>query len=137
MSSFFRSIKSFTLIEVVIAVVIMAFITGVGITNYYRSQELTRKKLAESQLKILQKAQDMHFARYEKYYPVAGDGDKNILNINEDLDLYFKEEGFIYLCDDDNDDSTYSCEAARNLPSSYTLSIDESVSDPACSGNCP
>lgn len=129
--------KAFTLTEILVVVIIIAVITGFGIPNYYKSQERTLAKSAASQLRILHRAQELYFTKYDFYYPADGDGNEGDLNvINDVLNIHIIANGFLYECQDTDDgvndptpgpnlDSTYVCIATRE-GGVYTVEITRS-----------
>jgi len=142
---------AFTLIELLVVVALVAVIAGYGITNYYKTQEQAYIKVATSQLKMLEKAQEMFFVQHEFYYPMEevdqgwASAVYSTSDINQNLKTQLIEDGFTYQCFYDGCGSGYACWAARQKESPYfvimrkmrgddagTISVEESLDFPGC-----
>lgn len=114
MKKFLLRTPAFTLMEIIVVLVIVSFIAGYGITNYYKSQERAYVKNATSQMKLIEKAQDMYFVKNAEYFPPANwGGTVYAYSIDANLNTHIIENGFKFRCFNTSNDSTYRCEAER------------------------
>lgn len=131
---------AFTLMEILMVVIIISVIAGFGIPSYYKSYERGLRKNAESQLKSVQRAQELYKLKYDYYYPLSGNGDTtDTATLNADLNINIMASGFEFSCLDLGQDPSakvYKCRAVRDN-SDYVLEITESSSDISCTGSCP
>lgn len=130
----------FTLMEILIVVVIIGIIAGFGIPQYSTFVERGYRQDAETQLRLIHKAQQMYRVKYNEFYPPSSDNsDKSIVNINTALQLNINPNQFTYICSYGTGPQVFTCTAARDT-GAYTLTVTEAVlsgSNPSCAGTCP
>lgn len=68
---------SFTLMEVIIVVIIIAILVGMGVPFYMKAAERTKTKDAIAQLKLIQEAEEMRYLELNQYVPCTDNADCN------------------------------------------------------------
>lgn len=121
----FRFNRAFTLMEIMVVVIIISIIAGFGMPNYYKNYERGHVKNAESQLRMIERAQRMYFTQNDVFFPENGSGNESdVADINDELNVYLILGAFSYECVDTTDDSSYQCIAVRNGNTFYTVKLD-------------
>ena len=130
--------KSFTLVELLAVIMIIAAVAGFAIPNYSRSVERAHEQDGLTQLRAIHAANQIFNARTNSYWP-ADAGAYTVNDINTNLGLNIIESGMAYACSG-TDGTTFDCTATR-AGGSFTLTVDEnplSAANPSCTGgDCP
>jgi len=141
--------KSFTLMELLVVIILIAIIAAFAIPDYSKSLRKMQVKHMVSQLSILHAA-NIHFSTYYDHY-CDGDPALTLADINTNLNINLISNGETYTYDTTGDTdadkpTTYVASAAYG--SDYTLkmrelpvSIDQAAAvgneNPCCgAGNC-
>lgn len=89
-------IRSFTLIELIIVVVIIGILSTFAMPAFRTTQERALDREAIANLKLIQAAQRIHRMERGFYYPVPLILDTNVTNINDNLKLFLNERHWDY-----------------------------------------
>lgn len=87
MESFWTHSRSFTILELLIVVLIIALTAGVAIPTYLKAVRRARIKEAEAQLELIYDAEKSYYLDNKKYIDSVGQIDK--LGINVEDSKYF------------------------------------------------
>jgi len=131
-----KSQNAFTLIELMVAVIILGIIAAFGIPNFSKSQERVVERDGEYNLSTIASAMEMNRVRNDGVYPLGSALD-NIGEINTTLSLGVIEQGIVYSCTGNG--TIFTCTAN---PSNYTWNVKVSDTDsgnPVCAAPpvCP
>ena len=131
------TLKSFTLTELMVVIIVLGILAGYALPNYARSVERAHMREASGQLRAVHAANQIYRAQNGEYWP--GDGnDYPIANINSNLGINLIENGMTFSCKG-SDGSTFTCTATRD-GAAFVVTLTEallSAANPVCSGGCP
>lgn len=132
-----KNVKSFTLVEILIAVVIIGAMAGFALMKYSRAIECTRVGDAKNQLGSIHTANRIYFAKTNNYWPQSSSS-QDLTAINSNLGLAIISNGLTYSCDGNG--SAYSC-SAQKAGGSYLITVTQAnldnIYNPICTGQCP
>lgn len=77
--------KTFTLVELLIVVAVVAILAGIGYPSYTKVVKHARQRDAKVQVGLLQTAEKIHYLDYGQYIPCSGTGASScnkLLNLN-------------------------------------------------------
>jgi prepilin-type N-terminal cleavage/methylation domain-containing protein len=133
-----KTLKAFTIIEIIIVIIIMSAIAGFAIPNYLKSVRKARVNDAKTQLTALYSAQAIYRARTGFYWPTDG-LNKTTADINDALNLNLIENGSQYTCDAGADADSYTCGASIGDGTCTLVLTQDPLSDtnPSEQGSCP
>ena len=125
--------KGFTLLDSLIAVIILGILVSIAVANYIKTKEHILDNDAIANLKGLQAAERCYMVDMGTYYPAAGD-DSNIATINQ----YLK----VALPSGANRNWDYrvwssGCSRATRISDSRTWRLRIAETDPVTGGPCP
>ena len=129
------TLKSFTLIELLIVIIILGILGSLALPTFGISNERALDKEAKSNLAFIQEAEKFYKMENGTYYPAAGNNSV-MLNINTNLKISLPNtSSWSYVVDTDNSQAT----ATRVPPASsrvWTLTYTGSTA--TCTGTgCP
>ncbi len=79
--------RSFSLLELIVVVVIVGVLAVLGAAQYGGYRERTLNKEALANLRLIQAAQRVYFLEHGHYYPPSGTGVSTISDIDSNLKL--------------------------------------------------
>lgn len=127
-----RSVKGFSLLELLVVLIIVGILAALSIPNYTKTRERAVDKEAQTALSLVQAAERIYRLKARSYYPVSGlPLEDDIADINTDLNLNLAEEKWDYSIA--GGASTFTANATR---SGRTWSIDQDDPQASCPG-CP
>ncbi len=118
--------KSFTMIEVLVTVIIIAILSTLAVPAFRKTIKKSREKLAVSNLKIIMNAEKFYRASYDRYWPCE---DFEAINNNMDLDIedkYFNYE----VKTNGKYDFTATATGKNETADKYTIDPEGNVSHP-------
>ena len=128
--------KSFTLIELIVVIVIIASMASFALVNYNKSLLAAHERDAIMQLKTIHAAESIQYSKDGFYWPLDS-SIYDLTDINDNLDVYVFSGDIVYTCSG-FDGGSYDCSGTY---SAFEVSIDQgeiSPSNPCCSsGVCP
>lgn len=136
-----RNLRAVTLMEVLVALIIIGVIAGLAIPKFTRSVAITKERRALNNLYSIHAAQLTYRKANNVYWPPAGPT-QPLADINTNLVLNILADGDTYTCNPDlTPGSGYECFAQFDN-NSYTLKVTEDATaenvNPCCSaGSCP
>ena len=132
--------RAFSLVELMVAVVVVGTIATFAIPKYTRYTERTYRDDAIKQLTVIYIANNEYYLKSnpKSYWPGAG-GNFDVSAINSNLGLTIIENGMTYTCAGTS--ATFTCTAVRNAATPFTITVTQaalSAANPSCtSGACP
>ncbi len=133
-------VDGFSLVEMIIAVIIVGVIAAFAIPKYTKYIGRTYSDDAFNQLTAIHNANNEYYlkSKPKSYWPGSA-GSYNVTAINTNLGLNVIENGMTYSCSGTT--STFTCTAVRSASNPFTITITEapvSTTNPSCtSGACP
>ena len=112
--------KGFTLIEIIVALVILAMLAAVALPNYTTMMVQGGANAAQNNLIAIYNAQKTYYLTNGSYYISASCASNDIANINATLNLNITDSQFSYCCTNTNN---FTCTATNNQYSNLTLSV--------------
>jgi type II secretory pathway pseudopilin PulG len=106
----FKAKRSFTILEIMIAVLIVGMITAFGIPKYQRAMENAQRAEAFDNLRIIHAAEQAYRAGTGHYWPTDG-ANHLITEINQNLRLNIIENGAVYSCTGNG--TTFTCTVTK------------------------
>lgn len=138
-----RTLKNgFTLTEMMIVIVIVGAVATFSLVNYDKAQECALYQTAWDNLKTIQSAQRLFFARdhdgdgQREYWPQNATP-QGLAAINTNLDInILTYTGMTYACSGAVNGSSFTCSMTRskNGTNLYTLTVQNGGAEPVCSG---
>ncbi len=135
--------EGFTLLELVVAVVIIGLLVSFAVPRFTKTIESAKNKEAITALRLLRTAERMYYIDYDVYYPSGGGTESDLDKINQDLNLALESADWTYSVNANNSTPSFTANATRSLPArNRTLQITHSSSNITCtdtsgSGFCP
>ncbi len=130
-----RSGNCFTIVEVVIAIILVAILAGIGIPSYYKAVEKNTGRSAVMNLQVIYNAEKVYKLDNDEYYTcVACDID----DINTYLETFINDPNFVYTItaadrNGDGEEDGFVAKAVRQkgVCAGKTITINERGGDPA------
>jgi prepilin-type N-terminal cleavage/methylation domain-containing protein len=128
--------RGFTLMELMIAVILIGVIAGFGIPNYQKAVQKGRERSAILHLKTIYGANEIYRARAGSYAPGSG---LNLTGINSVMAVNIVDTSMTYSYTRSSA-TTYSATAAWTGTNPFTVRVNQNpitASNPCCSaGTC-
>ena len=130
-----RSLRGFTLIELMVVVIIIGIMTAIAVPTYNITKEKALDREAVAALKLVQAANKQYFSKYQMYFPAIAAPINSLASINDNLSLDIKSASWAFEIQSSNGATTYIAKAERGT---RNWSITQSPSDPTCApaGSC-
>jgi len=129
-----KSLKAFTMIEMMITLIIMIVIAGYAVPSYNRSQERADERVMITNLRIISSALETYRNRNGDY-PIFVDED--LEELNRVLNLSIMAQGVDYYCEVE-DLGEYDCDADSPYGWEVEINDNRNNGDPYCDGGvCP
>lgn len=145
-----KKIKSFTLLEITIVIVILAIIIGLALPQYIKVMERSRERDAVTNLFAIQAAMKVYFeatrdaldeTNSSQHYPLGEEGEDVTLDIAgiNNLKLNIIENNIKYVCD--SKQKEYSCRAyfpsGEEDNAKWKIGITQNKTPYCLTENCP
>lgn len=137
--------SAFTLLEILVAVILIGILAGIAIPNYTKTKERALDKEAQTALELIRSAQKMYSVKADgAFYPAVANTGVKLESVNSGLQLKLYSTSWDYGVNIGADTASFNATASRlNSPSGWlrTWVVASDTAAPACSssfsGSCP
>lgn len=116
---------SFTMVEVLIVIIILAILAGMSYPIYRKAIEHSRDKFAITNLKLILAGERLYRLNYNHYYPRPGGPITDLSQINDYLNLDLKEKyGYSYRIEVSADGKSFTAYALKDGKEKFRIDQD-------------
>ena len=116
--------------EIMIVVITVGAIAAFAIPNFTKSVEQSHRTDATNQLTAIYSAQQIYQAQTGNYWPQSTSS-QDVILINSNLKLNIIQNGMTYSCTGVVAGTSFTCDAAKGSPASYTVRVTQAALDAA------
>lgn len=130
---------AFTLVELLLAVIIILILAAITFPNYYKAKEHACAREAKATLKLISDAEKIYKLQNDKYYPESGTVSA-IADINSNLKLLIprsSERNWDYSITVTGGFTAYADRTGSGGYLNCQYYIDNSIEEPVGNGSCP